>query len=432
MQTKNFDPFDFSKKVVGGVPVYFKNVPMAPCIHIDIIFKTGGFSDPEGKEGLSHFLEHMIFDGSSKFKDKKAVTEWSKKYAIHSWNAWTSSYETSYNLKCLPENFKTVVIGMKDMIFSPLLRKEDIEHERGVITQESWRRYKNEKYLAYTKKIFEIMHHGHNLSRISAPLGWPDTIAKISQADVRQWHEDKYVKNNMFIVLVGAVSEASLKHLEKFIKGLPEKPVHAYEKGEIHLPKENKEVFSSEDIGDPQEQVEITISSFKEPIPAEKAQIASFFRYMLADLLFEKLRNEKGLCYSVGVNSWLMSDYSLFFMNIMTDEKNIELVQKEFWKIHKDIVNGKYKGKFSDYRRVLLQDMKSKERSSSHIARDAIQDLSRYGEIMPLHLELRRMQRVSYADVAKFAKEIYGKKETFTEIILPAKSQKAGNPKLLD
>ena len=421
MHIKNFDPYDFSKKEIDGVPVYYKNLPWAPCINISVAFNTGAFSDPVGKEGLSHFLEHLIFDGSSKFKDKKVVREWSKKYALNSWNAYTNFYETVYHLKCLPENYKKVLEGMKDMIFSPNLKKQDVEHERGVITQESWRRYKNEKFLTYTKEVIDNLYHGHNYSRVGSPLGWPETINKISQLDVKKWHTEKYVKSNMSIVLVGAVEEKDLGLIKDFIKNLPNKVVDKYEKGEVKKPKKLKIVKESEEIGDPNEQAEITIYRSMPYLPESRMAIVTLFRVLVSDLLNEKLRFEKGLCYWVRMSTWLFTDVSEIFMNIKTDEKNINLVQKEFWKIIREIKLGKYKNKFNTLKKVNIEQIKSRELISEDVADGAIRDLIRHNRITPLFYVVKEMEAVTYKDVANFTKEVFDPKWTFTEIILPSK-----------
>ena len=47
-----FDPYDFKKKEIEGVPIFYKNLPWAPCINIYIVFNTGSFNDPVGKEGI--------------------------------------------------------------------------------------------------------------------------------------------------------------------------------------------------------------------------------------------------------------------------------------------------------------------------------------------------------------------------------------------
>ena len=155
-----FDPYDFEKTEIDGVPVYWKNFPTSPCIHIDVCFNVGSLYDTPDRAGMSHFLEHMIFDGSPTLPTKKAITEWSKVYALNSWNAWTYFTNTNFYLRCLPEHFDTALAGMRDMIFHPLLRAEDIEHERQVITQEAWGVFKNEKFLAFCKEMLANQYAG--------------------------------------------------------------------------------------------------------------------------------------------------------------------------------------------------------------------------------------------------------------------------------
>jgi predicted Zn-dependent peptidase len=403
-----------------GVPVYYKHLPWAPCINIHVVFRTGGFSDPEGKEGLSHFLEHMIFDGSPKLKDKKAVGQWSKKYAIHSWNAWTSMYETSYHLRCLPENFPKALEGMKDMIFRPYLREADVEHERKVITQEAWKRFKNAKYLAYTKDIIRIIAPGHHLSRIDAPLGWPETVAKISHSDIKKWHAEKYVKSNMYIVIAGAFDKNQLGPLSRFIENIPDASIEQYEKKPISKPLELKVVKDSGEIGDPKEQVEITISRFSEPLSLDMAQTAALARYVLADILFERLRNEKSLCYSVRVESVRNPDLSAFFMNIHTSPDHIESVQDEFWAVLEEFAAGKYKNKFAVLKRVAVEAQQASEHLSKDIIGTAVGDIGKYGKVVSQAEILRKLKRISYDDIVSFLKETFDPAWTFTEILLPA------------
>ncbi len=421
MHLKNFDPYNFSKKKIDGVNVYYKNLPWAPCINIYLVFNTGSFSDPKGKEGLSHFLEHMIFDGSPKFKDKKSVREWSKKYALNSWNASTGFYETTYHLKCLPKNYRNVLVGIKDMVFSPFILKEEVEHERKVITQESWRRFKNEKFLSYTKEVADILFHGHNFSRMQSPLGWPETILKITQEDLRQWHSEKYMKGNFFVVLSGAVEDKHIKHIDSLFKDININKSEEYNKNEVPKTKVNRIIKTSNEIGDPKEQVEITIYRALNPLSRNEISVASLFRTLIGDLLNEKLRFEKGLCYGVTTKAGFYNDFSEIYMNINTEEKNIEIVEKEFWNTISEIENGLYKEKFELLKIVTIDQIESRETISERITEGTIGDISRFGKPISQTMELRYLKKVKYEDLVYFSKKTFDSKLTFTEIILPSK-----------
>ena len=156
-------------------------------------------------------------------------------------------------------------------------------------------------------------------------------------------------------------------------------------------------------------------------LPESRMAIVTLFRVLVSDLLNEKLRFEKGLCYWVRMSTWLFTDVSEIFMNIKTDEKNINLVQKEFWKIIREIKLGKYKNKFNTLKKVNIEQIKSRELISEDVADGAIRDLIRHNRITPLFYVVKEMEAVTYKDVANFTKEVFDPKWTFTEIILPSK-----------
>jgi predicted Zn-dependent peptidase len=422
MHIKNFDPYDFSKKKINGVPVYYKNLPWAPCIHIRVVFNTGAFDDPVGKEGLSHFFEHMIFDGSPTLPDKKAIREWQKIYTLNTWNAWTNFDNTNYWLKCLPEKYEDALIGMKDMIFHSLFRPEDVEHERKVITQEAWNRFQNEKFLAYSKEFSENLFHGNSHSRFSSPLGWPETITKISREDIVSWHKKNYGIGNFFIVLVGAVEEKHIEYLKEFLKDLPKAEKISKNFGLTDKPKQQRSVKTADEIGEVKEQVEISFVRIAEKLSHEKSEISSIFAMLTSDILHERLREEKSLCYNVRVQSWTEKKYSQIFMNVKTEEKNIDIVEKEFKKVLDEIADGKLKAKFEMVKKVYFERMESDENLSGDIADDTLREISKYdGHIITQAEQLAKIEKVKYEDVAEFAKWAFDPEYVYTEIILPSK-----------
>lgn len=422
MHIKDFDPYDFSKEIVNETPVYYKNLPWSPCIHFWVVFNTGALEDPSGKEGLSHFLEHMIFDGAPNLEDKKAIKTWSKTYALNSWNAWTSFDNTAYTLKCLPESFKEIMEGTKDMIFKPYLRVEDVEHERKVIMQEVWGRFLNDKFLAYSRELVGNIFRGHRHARISSPAGWPETIANIQRDDLLQWHQKKYGKGNMFLVLVGAIQKEHLEMMKKFTEDLP----NAEEKNKImetvDKPTIHHVTKTADEIGEVKEQVEISILRTSLPQESSKEEIISLFRRTLQDLLHERLRIEHSLCYSVHIAQYVTNSFFLMGANVKTEEKNIDLVIQEFWKIMDEIIEGKYREKFEAIKKLSLDQTRSKERSSHDIGELSLREISRNsGSIVTLEKQLAAIEKVTYGEVVEVAKEIFHLDYTFTEVILPSK-----------
>jgi zinc protease len=422
MSTNNFDPYDFSKTEIDGVPVYYKNLPWAPCIHIRVVFKTGAFNDPAGKEGISHFLEHMIFNGCPSLPDKKAIQKWNKLHALNTWNAWTGYNLTCYWLKCLPEELDATLTGMRDMIFNPYLRPEDIEHERKVITQESWNRFINEKYLAHVKETMDNLYHGHDHARFGSAVGWPETIAAISPKDIKLWHRNNYGKGNFYIVVAGAVEKNNLESLKNFLKDLPEVQKTENKKEVLGKPKQRRFIKTADEIGEIKEQVEISFVRVAERRPYSENEIGSLAIKLMHDILNERLRTDKGICYSVDIGISRGRNYSQASMDVKTDEKNIELVENEFRNTIKEIIDKKHGDRFNTIKKMYAEQVRSSELLSADIASSTLHEISNFdGHIITLSEQLSDIERVSYEDVINFTEWTFDPEYVYTEIILPSK-----------
>ena len=421
MHIKNFDPYDFSKKEIDGVTVYYKNLPWAPCIHIQWAFSTGAFADPVGQEGVAHFLEHMIGNGCPSLPDKKAIRDFSRLYMLNSRNAFTGHDITAYVGRCLPEHFPLVISKMKEYVFHPILRAEDVEHERKVITQEAWGRYKNTKFLAYVKELSKNIYHGHERARISSPLGWPETVATITQENISDFHKKNYVKENLSIFLAGAIEEKDMDQLTEIIKTIPNGNKTEKISGAIHKPLEMRFVKTGEEIGDPREQLEFTLTRPLNELPTEKLAIANQTRMLLYDALFERLRTEHSLCY--GVSVWIdkYKGYGEAGISVNTSVEKLSLVEQEIRNIIEEIVQGKWKDRFNTIHILSVDQIRSNERSTETVLGGASNAVTTTNQITPLQEILKKEEIVTYKDVQDLVKDLFDPEYVFTEIILPSK-----------
>lgn len=422
MTTLTFDPYDFSKREIGSVPVYYKNLPWAPCIHIRVVFNVGAFNDPIGKEGLSHYLEHLLLKGCPSIPDKKASRAWSKENALNSLGAYTNHNNTCYELKCMPEKYDVVLDGLKDMIFNSFLKPEDIEDERKVIIQEAWGRFLNEKFLKYIKEFAQIVFHGTQLARQQRALGWPDTIEKITVPDIVDWYKKNYGIGNFYILVVGAIEESHIEKLKEFTKDLPKVERADYDFGIINKPTQNKVVKKSEEIGEVKEQVEISLSRIFEKTLPENTEVIAVLNRLLSDILNEKLRTELSLCYGVSSRISVSKKYTSVYVGIKTEEKNIELVEKEFGFVLDALIKGDYQERFDIIKKMYKEQIKAQEFLSGDITDGAIEDVSKFdGYIISEADRLQYLEKVKHEDVIKIAKVAFDPEYLVTEIILPSK-----------
>lgn len=417
----HFDPYDINVKQIDSVPVYYKHTPWAPCIHIEITFKTGSLSDPVGKEGLSHFLEHMIFDGSPSLPDRKAVQAWKKKYTLNSWNAYTGHYQTTYHLRTLPENFSQTLSGMWEQIFSPLLTTADVEHERQVITQEAWNRFKNQKLLSYIKEKLSQIFPGHNKSRMWSPLGWPETIQLITDEDIRVWHKEKYHKGNMYIAIGGCIDDAHLEMLKTYIEALPTQDILEQKTEETPTPLTKEFIKSADDIGLVQERVDISVSTYTKK-PTFPFQHGRLFNSVVYDILHERLREEQPLCYSIHVGAGKQLDLAYFDISVKTSEESIEQVRSIIAKELELIIStDTYKDRFDQIKQTATDQIKSEEHDTESIVGYASAQVVLQNPLESVAQSLAIREATTYEDIQKAGAYLTNPLYTVTEVILPSK-----------
>jgi predicted Zn-dependent peptidase len=363
----------------------------------------------------------MIFNGSPSLADRKAVNEWRKNETLDTWNAYTGYYNTAYHLRCLPEKLKPVLEKMNEQIFSPFLRAEDVEHERKVITQEAWGCFQNEKLLAYTREFIQKIFPGHSLSRVTNALGWPETIATLSIEDIRMWHKTRYHSGNMNIIIVGNINEDSLQTLKEVMSAVPRGTRYIREYEKTPLPETNEIIKTADEIGLVKEQVEINISLHKD-IPDTPQDHEHVFKRILQDILHEKLRDEKALCYSVHVSSRRGTHYVNFSIDIKTSEEHRELVLRTINEhTHLLIQSDTYKTRFEQIRTISLERLRANEHDSEDIAHSATSEVVRTNNIKKLIENIHNREKMTFENMQKIGTYLTDPVYTVAEIILPSK-----------
>ena len=142
-------------------------------------FKVGSKNESPELNGVSHFIEHMLFKGSPKFPNYLDISKTFDSNGI-SFNAYTSKDTTAYHYKFLstPENLNLICKITSEMLFKSLMREKDIGPERNVIIQE----YNDgiddiDEYI--DDKLEECLFEGHPLGM--SIIGTLDTLHKINR-----------------------------------------------------------------------------------------------------------------------------------------------------------------------------------------------------------------------------------------------------------
>ncbi len=174
-------------------------------VSMHLFVETGSLDESENQQGVAHFLEHMLFDGSTHFKPSELVKFFQNigmEFGPDA-NAHTGFNETVYDI-LLPkgdkENLEKGLLVMKDFAQGALLLPSEVERERRVVLAEK-RTRDSASYRTYVEQLnFEFPD-----ARISKrlPIGKEEILKKADQRQLKKFYDTWYRPEKMILVLVG-------------------------------------------------------------------------------------------------------------------------------------------------------------------------------------------------------------------------------------
>jgi len=317
------------KKVTldNGLRIVIEQIPYVRSASLGVWVGTGSrFEYPE-ENGVSHFIEHMLFKGT-KYRSAAQIAE-----SIDSIggqiNAFTGKECTCYYTKTLDTHLDTAVDVLSDMYFNSLMNKKDIDMERKVILEEIGMYEDSPEELVHD--IFsETVWNGD-------PLGFPilgtkDTLNKIDRNAIFKYMERTYTPGNTVISVAGSFNEEELLSLLKNKFGAMDGS--KYSKEEL-----NKVVFKDEVCIKQKDTEQVHMCLGFDAIENGNDDmytllaINNIFGGGMSSRLFQKIREKKGLVYSIYSYPSSYKKTGLFTvyagMNSEHLDKVIDLIHKE-------------------------------------------------------------------------------------------------------
>ena len=184
--------------------------PAAFTVSLGWFVKTGSRDEQSDVAGVSHFLEHMVFKGTSK-RSAEAVNRELDHLGAQS-NAYTSEDSTVFYASVVPECQASAVDLLTDLM-APSLGEQEFETERQVVLEEIAMYDDQPPYGAF-EKAMELFFGDHPLA--TRVLGTVESISEMSVGQMREYHRQRYTSDNMFLIASGKVDFGQLiDHVEK-------------------------------------------------------------------------------------------------------------------------------------------------------------------------------------------------------------------------
>ena len=268
-----------------------------------LVVNVGQIDDPADREGLAHFLEHMLFLGTEKYPN---VSDWDNYLGQNGGtnNAYTASDHTNYQFDIRHDAFAGALDRFAQFFIAPKFSPEFTGREINAVHNEAMRHVQNDGRRA-AGVARELYAPGSNESKFSA--GNKDTLAGATPAIVRAFYEQHYTSDRMALSLAG---KASLDELEKLARTLfgpiPRRTVPSIVRSPDFLPR--KAALRLAQI-EPIKEVRQLQLEFV--VPATRPDFASKPDELLSQLIgyagpggLETLLKTEGLANSISAGLW--------------------------------------------------------------------------------------------------------------------------------
>src|SRR3984893_16494587 len=278
----------------NGLGLVAEHMPHMRSVAIGIWVRAGSRGEPSGLNGIAHFIEHMVFKGTSRRSAEQIAREMDSVGGLL--DAFTSKEMVSFNAKVLDENLPVAFDVLSDLVLSPIFAEEDIVKEKHVILEEIRMEDDNPESLAH-EVLTQSFWRGHPLG---APiLGTRRTVRGFTRKSVVHCFERWYTPANTVITAASIHVDVLRKLVDKFFGGIKKRPqatpnsrtaphTHA------RLIARNKPAL---------EQAHITLAVPSYPLAHPGRYAASVLNNILggsmSSRLFQNIRERQGLAYAV-------------------------------------------------------------------------------------------------------------------------------------
>ncbi|MBP6912655.1 MAG: insulinase family protein [Candidatus Pacebacteria bacterium] len=180
-------------------------------VTITVFVKTGSDYERDNEMGLSHFLEHMCFKGTTK---RPTTHDISKEFDILGAknNAFTSNDMTAYWVKGQSKDVEKLVDLVADIYLNPTFPEAEIEKEKGVVLEEINMYNDQPQYVAYDK-FLNLMYGSQPIGRTAT--GTLQSVRALTRNDLVKYHKLQYVPSRTIISIAGDIDNKKILDLVK-------------------------------------------------------------------------------------------------------------------------------------------------------------------------------------------------------------------------
>ncbi len=390
----------------NGIRIITETVPHVRSVSIGVWIGTGARRETVPQNGISHFIEHMLFKGTGKRSAEEIAREADSTGG--NLDAYTAKELVSYNIKVLDEHLPAAFDLLADLVLNPRFDAEDIAKEKGVILEELKMEVDNPEYLVH-ETFFSRFWKSHSLGR--SILGTKASIESFNQETIRGYYDEVYTSANIVITAAGHLAHSRIVELAlQYFGHLPSTAAMQAEKSpspQAPLILKNKRSL---------EQAHLCMGVPAYPIADERRYgtyvLSTILGGGMSSRLFQNVREKHGLAYSVFSELNLYRDSGCLAVYAGTSPENLKkvilMVVDEFRQMCTEEVPAEELRRAKDHLKGSLA--LSIESTSARMSNLARQELF-FGRFQSVDEMMEGIERVDAAQVQMIANDFFSGKQ---------------------
>ena len=399
------------EKLKNGIPVLMDKIEGINSVTFGIFIKTGAKNELHGEEGISHLLEHMMFKGT-KTKSAKDISETiDNEGGII--NAYTGKENTVYYVQMLSNRLKEGIEVLTDMFLNSTFTEENLEKEKNVVIEE----------IRMYEDIPEETVHDQNTALVidgvqgNIVLGTEKSLRGITRETLVNYFTEQYRPDNMVISIAGNFQYEDIEDvLNNGLGTIQNREPQRKYNGSMKIKSMNNKINRDTN------QIHLCFNTMGCSLTSgnryEVAIISNTLAGNMSSRLFQKIREDRGLAYSVFSYTSSFEEGGLFTVYAGTTEKDykevIKIIENEFEDIRENgITEYELQKSKNQFLSAVTFGLESSKGRMNRMANSYLL----YKEVKSLDEILEQIEKITVEDIKATAREIFDKKYYSTTIL---------------
>ncbi|HUB34739.1 MAG TPA: pitrilysin family protein [Bryobacteraceae bacterium] len=386
----------------NGIRIITEAMPHVRSVSVGIWVGSGSRSETPEQNGISHFIEHMLFKGTT----RRSAEDIARSVDSIGGNldAFTAKELVCFNTKVLDQHLSLAFDVLTDLVLHPLFREDDIDKEKGVILEEIKMEADSPDYLVH--EIFSSnFWKDHPLGK--PILGTPQTVKRFGHDMVREFYSSVYTPANLIVTAAGNLTHEGLVALaQEHLAGLP--PAAPVPSDQVPITHARIALRSKKSL----EQVHLCLGVPSYPLPHQERFACYVLNTVLgggmSSRLFQNIRERQGLAYAVfsELNPYRDTGCLSIYAgtSLESARKVVQSIIKEFRELKEESVGEEELRRAKDHLKGSL--MLSLESTASRMSNLARQEMY-FGRFFTLDELVESIESVTAADVQRIAQTFF-------------------------